>query len=143
MRVEVVCNKDDLFCPWIQGIGSVPEYLCKIQCCTGLRHNSFPPAYQGFGNHEYICNPVADIYGIQFFRLAWFTGDAGFLYELFVRFIYADNRAERVIWTLIDFQHIFHFCHEPGICLRNAPLLYKPRFNLVFFMTSQTVLSVM
>ena len=87
-------HRPGFFRPWVQGVGSILENICKIQCCAGLRHNSFPPACQGFGYHEYISNTVADIHGICFFRMARFTGDAGFLYKLFVRFIYTDHRTE-------------------------------------------------
>ena len=108
-----------------------------------LCYNRFPPACQGFRNHEDICNTVADIHGIYFFRLAWFTGNTCFLYELFVRFIYADDRTERVIRALIYLQHVLHLRYELGVCFRNAPFLYEPRLDFIFFITSQTVLSVM
>ena len=143
MGIQVVSNKDYFFRPWVQGVGSVPENFCKIQCCAGLRHNRFPPACQRFRNHEDICNTAADIYGIYFFRLARFTGDTGFLYKLFVRFIYADDRPERVIRALVYLQHVLHLRYEFRVCFRNAPFLHKPWFDFVFFITSQTVVSVM
>ena len=143
MGIQIVGNKDYFFCPWVQSVGSISENFCKIQCCAGLCHNRFPPACQGFRNHEDICNTVADIHGIYFFRPAWFTGHTGFLYELFVRFIYADDRTERVIRALVYLQHVLHLRYELGVCFRNAPFLYKPRLDFVFFITSQTVLSVM
>ena len=80
---------------------------------------------------------------IHLFRMSRFTRDTGFFYQLLVRFVYADNRAQRVIGTLVNLQHILHFCHEISISLRDAPFLHKPRFDFVFFMTSQMVLSVM
>ncbi len=106
--VEVVGNKDYLFRPWAQDIGSILENLCKIQCCPGLCHNGLSSACQRFGNHEHICHPVADIYRIHFFRLAWFAGYAYFLYELFVRFIYTDNRAKGIKGMLVNLQNILH-----------------------------------
>ena len=93
MGVEVVSNKGYLLCSWIEGIGSVLEYLRKIQRRPGLRPNSFSPARQRFGNHEHIRHPVADIYRIHLFRMPRFTGDTGFLYQLLVRFVYTDDGA--------------------------------------------------
>lgn len=143
MGVEIVGNKDYFFCPGIQYIGSISENLRKIQRCPALRYNGLPPACQGFGDHKDIRDTVTDVYGIHFFRLSGAAGDTGLLYKLFARFIYTDNRTQWVIWTLIYIQYILHFRHEFGICLRNAPFLYKPWFDFVFFITSQTVLSVM
>lgn len=125
-------HRPGFFRPWVQGVGSILENICKIQCCAGLRHNSFPPACQGFGYHEYISNTVADIHGICFFRMARFTGDAGFLYKLFVRFIYTDHRTEGVVWALVYLRHVLHLRHEFGFCFRNAPFLCEPRLDFVF-----------
>lgn len=119
------------------------EKFRKIQCRAALCHDSLPPACQWFGNHEDIRNTIAHIYRIYFFRLPRLTGNAAFLYELFVRFIYTYDGTERIVWALVYFQYILHFCHEFGIRLRNAPFLYKPRLDFVFFITSQTVVSVM
>lgn len=118
------------------------EKFRKIQCRAALCHDSLPPACQWFGNHKDICNTIADIHGIHLFRSPRFTGQTDFLYHLLIRFVYADNRVERIIWSLVNFQYILHFCHKFSICLRNTPFLYKPRFDFVFFITSQTVLSV-
>ena len=142
MRVQIVGNKNNLLCPLIQHIGSVPEDLRKIQRCPAFCHNRFPPACQRLGNYKDICNTITDIHGIHLFRSPGFTGQTDFLYHLLIRFVYADNRVERIISSLVNFQYILHFCHKFSICLRNTPFLYKPRFDFVFFITSQTVLSV-
>lgn len=76
------------------------------------------------------------------FRPARFTGDTGFFYKLFVRFIYADDRMERSIGTLVYLQHVLHLRYEFGVRFRNAPFLHKPWFDFVFFITPQTVASV-
>ena len=142
MSVQVICDKDNLFRFGVQYIGCVSEHFRKIQCCPGFRHNRFSSACQRLGDHEDICDTITDIYGIHFLRLPWFTWNTDFFYKLLIGFIYAYNRIERIIRTLVNFQYILHFGHEFSICLRNAPFLYKPRFDLVFFITSQTVLSV-
>ena len=66
-------------------------------------------ACQRFGAHKHIRHPIVDIYQIHFFRLTWYAGYAYFLYELFVRFIYTNNTAERNKWALVNLQHILHF----------------------------------
>ena len=143
MGIEIVSNKHYLLRPRVQRVTSIPEDLCKIQRCAGRLHNRFPPACQRFGNHEDICNAITDIHGICFLRLSRFAGDTGFLYKLLVRFIYAYNRTEWIIGALVYLQHILHLCYEFSICLWNAPFLYKPRLDFVFFITLQMVLSVM
>ena len=125
-------HRPGFFRPWVQGVGSILENICKIQCCASLRHNSFPPACQGVGKHKYISNTVAGIHGIYFFRMPRFAGDAGFLYKLFVRFIYTDDRTEGIVRALVYLQHVLHLRHEFGICFRNAPFLYEPRLDFVF-----------
>ncbi len=52
------------------------------------------------------------------------------------------NRIKGIIRTLVNFQYILHFSHKFSICLRNAPSLYKPRLDLVVFITSQTVVTI-
>ena len=105
--------------------------------------NSFSPARQRFGDYKYIRHPVADIYRIHLFGMSRFIRNMGFLYQLFVRFVYTDNWVQRIIRTLVNLQHILHFRHKISISLWNAPFLYKPRLDFVFFITSQMVLSVM
>ena len=68
------------------------ENICKVQCCASLRHNSFPPACQGFGNHEYISITVSDIHGIYFFRMARFAGDAGISDNKGVKYNFSDSK---------------------------------------------------
>ena len=143
MGIGIVSYKHYLLRPRVQRVTSIPGDLCKIQRCAGLRHNRFPPACQRSGNHEDICNSITYIHGIYFLRLSRFAGDTGFLYKLPVRFIYAYNRTEGIIGALVYLQHILHPRYEFSICLRNAPFLYKPRLDFVFFITSQTVVSVM
>ena len=142
MCIQIVCDKYNLFCPGIQRVRGIFEDICKIQCSSGFCYNRFSPACERFRDHKDIRNTITDIYGIHFLRMPRFTGNTGFFYKLFICFIYADNGDKRVIWTLVNFQHIFHLCHKFSICLWDTPFLYKPRFNLVFFITSQTVVSV-
>ena len=143
MGIEIIRHKNYFFCLWIQNVGRIFEDVRKVQRRPCLCYDRFPFTRQWLGNHEHICNTVTDIYGIHFFGLPWSAGDTLFLYKLFVRFIYTDNGGERIIWTLVYFQHILHFGHELGIRLWNAPFLYKPRLDFVFFITLQMVLSVM
>ena len=143
MRVEIIRNKNNLVRFWIKCIGSILQDMSKIQRCPCLRNDRFPLSGQRFTDHKHIDDAIADIYTIYLFGLSGFTGHTSFLNELFVRFVYADNRIERVIRTLIYFQHILHLRYIFRVCLRDAPLLDLPRLDLVFFITSQTVLSVM
>ena len=56
MGVKVVGDKDNLFCPWIQSVRSVLEYLRKIQCCSGRERIKFPvfSIFQ-WNSHIHIC----------------------------------------------------------------------------------------
>ena len=121
----------------------VARYPGKVQSRPCLCYNRFSPARQRLGDHKYIRHPVADIYRIHLFGMSRFTRNTGLLYQRFVRFVYTDNWVQRIIRTLVNLQHILHFRHKISISLWNAPFLYKPRLDFVFFITSQMVLSVM
>ena len=60
----------------------------------------------------------------------------------FVRFVYADNRIGRGIWTPLKLRHILQLCYKSSIRFWDAPFLYKPWLDFVFFITLQMVLSV-
>lgn len=134
MCIEIIRNKDNLFCLWIQ----VSEIYCNIQSGLYLYYNGFPFACQKVRklplHYGHIRNSPF---------LSRLTGNTVFLFQLFVRFVYTHNKTKRVIRALIDFQHVFHFCHKFSVRFRDSPFLYKPRFDFVFFMTSQIMLSVM
>ena len=123
--------------------GSTFGNMGKILCCMCLRDNSFPFPRQRFTDHEHIGNTIADIFRIHLFGLPRFTGYTNLLNQLFVRLIYADNWVERVVRPLIYFQHILHFRYKFRIRPGDAPFFDLPRLDFVFFITSQTVLSVM
>ena len=69
-------------------------------------------------------------------------GYTGFPDQLLVRLINAHNRIKRVIRTLIYFQHILHFRYKFRVRFGDTPFLDLPRLDFVFFITSQTVVSV-
>ena len=54
MGIQNVSNKDYLFRPLVQRIGSITENFRKIQCRSDLRYNSLSFAFQWFGNHKDI-----------------------------------------------------------------------------------------
>ncbi len=144
MLVEIVRNQNDLFCSGVKDIGSILKDMGKIQSSPCFRDNSLPLACQEwFTDHKNISDAVADIHRIYFLRLSRFTRDPCFLYQLLVRLIYADHRVERVVGTLIYFQNILHLCHKFSVRLWDAPFLYLPRLEFVFFIILHTVLSVM
>lgn len=78
MCIEVISNKNDLFCVGIQNIRYITKDMCEIQCGPSLRYNRFPLSSQRLRDHKNICDTVAHIYGIDLFGLSRFTRDAVF-----------------------------------------------------------------
>ncbi len=142
MCIEIIRDKDNLFGMWIEYIGSKLEGIGEIYCCPSIRDNGFAFAGKRFENHKYIRYTIALIYGIYFFRIAGGARNTSFLDELFVRLVNANDRIQGIIRSLIHIKNIFHFGDKLGACFRYAPLIYEPRLNFVFFIVSQTVLSV-
>ena len=58
--------------------------------------------------------------------------------EFLARFIQTDLRALGSIRALLDLQHLFHLGHTLGRRLGDAPGLYVPRFDRVFFSRAPT-----
>ena len=134
MRIEVICDKDNLLGKGIHCIGSKFEGIDKIDCFSGFCNNGFAFACKRFKNHEDICDTVSLIFGINFFGLAWSTWNTSFLNELLICFVNADHRIQRIIWALIDIKHVFHFGYKFSTCFGYTPFggepccrLYIPR----------------
>ena len=142
MRIEIVRNKSNLIGGRIHGIGCEFEDICKIDSRSGFSDNGFTVTPKRLENHKDISDTVTFIYRIDFFWLTRSTRNAGFPNELLIRFVNANDWVQWIIRTLVNIQHIFHFCYEFSACFRNAPFFNEPRLDFVFFITSQTVLSV-
>src|SRR5260370_4700281 len=60
--------------------------------------------------------------------------------QLLVAFIHANHWKTRVIRTLIHIQDLFHIGYERRVVFgRDAPLLFAPGFERIFFSTWRTV----
>jgi hypothetical protein len=64
---------------------------------------------------------------------------AGKVMQLFAGFIQAYDRARGGIGSLIDISNVFHLGNIRPRRLANAPGLYSPRLDFVFFSISPTV----
>ncbi len=118
------------------------QKIGKVQRSPRFRDNRIPFSSKRLKNHKDVRNTVAHIHRINFLRLSRRTGDSNFFNQLSACFINAYNGPERIVRALIDLQYIFHFRYILRIRLWNSPFFDKPWLNHVFFITSQTVLSV-
>ncbi len=59
--------------------------------------------------------------------------------QLFTSFIEANERAQGIVGTLVDIQHVFHLGDIAGRGRADAPGLHLPGFERVFLSRSQTV----
>jgi len=128
---------------WIHCIRSKFECVSKINRRPCFRNNRFASSGKRFENHKDVSYSVSLIFIINYFRLTRSTGDTSLFNKLLICFVYTNNRNLRVIWTLIYVKYILHFSHILRACFRYTPLFNEPRFNFIFFNTSQIVLSVM
>ncbi|MNT31835.1 hypothetical protein D3C72_1676880 [compost metagenome] len=142
MRIEIVCDQDNLLGMGVEDIRRVLEHLGEIYSCPGCGDDGFTLARKWFKDHKDFVNTVTLVFRVYFFRLTRRTGNSGFFDQLLIGFIDANNRMHRIIGTLIDIQYILHFGYKFCTGFWNAPFLDEPWFDLVFFITSQTVLSV-
>ena len=143
MRIEVIGDKDNLFSERIHDVGSILEGMSKINACTSFGDDGIAFTRKGLKNHKDIRDAVALVFVIYFFRLTGGTGNPGFLDQLLIRFVNANHRIQRVIRALIDIKDIFHFGYKFSARFGYAIFFDTPWLNFVFFITSQTVLSVM
>src|SRR5476651_1753036 len=104
-----------------------------------------PPTLQRREQHEQIGGAVSFVLiiiprGSSRFRRDWHTrfGD-----QLFRCLVQAYDGVFRVVWPMVNLQHIFHGCHERGTGVRrNDPLLFQMRPEDIFFSVRPIVLSL-
>src|SRR5208283_1352835 len=104
-----------------------------------------PPALQRRERHEQIGRAVAFIFIIITFGLPWLGRDRHTRLgdELLRGLVHANHRTVRIVWPVIDLQHVFHGGYERGAGVRrNDELLPQVRFEKVFFSVRPIVLSL-
>ena len=125
------------------------EHINKFSHAVGILDHGAPvgdlnvsPPAQRFEEHEEITDAMPFIFVIIAQRLSGAHGQwgSGFTDQLFRALIKTDNRVQRVIGFMVQFQHILHGTNKIGVCLRrNHPLLVLPRLEFVFLSTWRTV----
>ena len=136
--VEVVLDQDDLFrigeklgSNELQGMGVV-----DLGAAGRVGYEDLPTAFDRRVGHEGGGTTLAPVFVIVARGPAW-TGrlrEAFLAQQLLAELVEADQRALRVEWPVIDFEHISHRGDEVRVAFgRDAPALLQPRFNLIFF----------
>src|SRR3954453_6217557 len=145
VRAEIVLYQGDLRGVRKPSIRHVLEQVGVIHRCVAIRDRDVPPAVKRCEQHEDIGGSVAFVLVIGPRRAPGPHRDrhARFLDQLFGGLVQADQRADRVVRTVIYFQHLFHRRDEGGVAVRgDDPLIFQMRFEKVFFNTRPIVLSL-
>ena len=103
---------------------------------------STTPALQGCEQHEKVAHPVAFVFIIIRARRsgAGWTAQPGLLHLLFAGLVQAHQDLVVPVLAMVDLQHILHGAHEFGTALgRDAPALFQPGLEFVFFSVWRTV----
>src|SRR5580692_7916353 len=103
------------------------------------------PAFQRGEDHEQVGRPVTLILVVAACGLPWLGCDrhARFADQLLRGLIEANHGILRVVWPLVNLQHILHPGHERRVGIRwDHPLLLQVRFKKVFFSVRPIVLSL-
>src|SRR5271166_6709311 len=139
------------FCPYYVLVRQVLENLRIIHGGVTIGDLDMPPALQRRERHEQIGRAVAFIFIFIFifiiiaFGLPWLGRDRHTRLgdELLRGLVHADHRTVRIVWPVIDLQHVFHGGYERGAGVRrNDELLPRVRFEKVFFSVRPIVLSL-
>ncbi|HVC63380.1 MAG TPA: hypothetical protein VND19_23825, partial [Acetobacteraceae bacterium] len=145
MGIEIVLNQHDLFAVGKVLIGQFLEDPGVIHGDVPIGHLDMPPALQRRPRHEQVGRAIA--LGLMVVpREASRPGldrHARFCDELLRCLVLAHNRASRIVWPVINLQHIFHAGYEGGVGVWwNDPLLLKVGPENVIFGVRPIVLSL-
>jgi hypothetical protein len=141
MRIQVIHNKHNLFCPWIPIIQKIFDLYRPIYFRPALSNLNIPFSPKRFQKHEHIRDSMTLIFIIITYRYAgfvlpWLTSLLG---QLFGCFIHTDQRKIRIIGSSVNIKNIFHSTDKGSIRLRRyTPLTLQPRFKFVFFKVCRT-----
>ena len=145
MRREIILHQHDLRRAGKMGVGQILERMGVIDGCVTVGDFDAAPAFQRREHHEQIGDAVAFVF-VVVTRLAsgrgW-NGRARLDDHLLGGLVQTYYRAQRIMWSLIDFQHVFHIGDEARAGLRrDHPLLFEMRLENVFLSVRPIVLSL-
>src|ERR1700693_1147690 len=142
MRVEIVHHERDPFGLRSVDVDQLSNLVSPIDSCSLVGHRDVSPARQRFSKGENVCRSVPFIFAIE----ALDSSRLGLQRcpdldrQLLAQLIHANQWKPRIIWTLVDFQYVFHVENELGVVLRgNTPHALLPGLQLVFFRQRRTV----
>ena len=107
-----------------------------------VRHSDPPPPFQRRKQHEQVAHPVALVFVIirDCRSGAERARQSRFLHLLFAGLVQAHQHLIVPELTLVDLKHVLHGADELGVALgRDAPALFQPRLEFVFFSVLRTV----
>ena len=127
-------------------IGREDEVISNVQtrnaATAPVRHFHPTPSLQGCKQHEKVAHAVALVFIIVKTCRSGTgrTAQPGLLHLLFAGLVQAHQNLIVPVLALIDFQHVLHGAHEFGTALRrDAPALFQPGLEFVFFSAWRTV----
>ncbi len=142
MRVQLIHHQHNLLCLSVPPVHQILDEPGPVTAAAAVGHLHMTPASQRLKGHEQIRRSIAHILAVithRHPRLRW-QWRSNFTDQLLAGLIHADHWTLRILRPVIHLKHVFHRRHKPTIRLRrDAPHLFQPGLELVFFRTRRTV----
>ncbi len=134
MGVEVVHDKDYLFCVWFDYIPQVPYLFRPVHRSPHWLHVMLDLAGMGLDKTEDAHSPVPDVFRIDLCGILWahWQRFPAFAQELVWLFVHAPKGKLLAKGLLVDVQHVLHAGDEISILRRrDAPVLVQVRVQVI------------
>src|SRR5581483_6889613 len=142
VRIQVVEHQRNAGHALVHVVGQELEEGGEVGRRPPRGHVQRPPPQQRLTGHEQVRRPVPLVLVIHPCRLTRSRRDgvAGLINQLRRGLVHAHDGPVRVVWPLVDVQHLLHPADELGVLARrDDPLLDLPRLQVVFFIARPTV----
>ena len=134
--VQVIHHNDDPLCMGEMDVDQVTHTVSEVNHGSPLSHFDMSPRLQRRKENKEIADAVAFIFVIIFGYItrAWRQRQTSLLGQLFATLIKTDKQLPWIVWSVIEFQGIFHGTDEFSVLyLGNTPFVFQLRLKFVFF----------
>ena len=139
MGVQVVHHQHYPLTVGVVLIHQFPHHPRPVNLGAPLRDFHPAPSLQGCKQHEQVAHPVALVFVIICHDRSR-SRRAGLLHQLPAGLVQTHQHLILSVRAVINFQHVLHGAHEVSAALgRQAPALFQPRLEFVFFSVRRTV----
>ena len=140
MGIQIVHHQNDAVLVRVVQVHQLLHHPSPVGFGAPVRHLHSAPSLQGRKQHEQVAHSVAFVivrHGSPGLRR---EGLEGLLHQLFAGLVQGHQHLVVPELTVVDLQHVLHGADELGVARwRDAPALFQPRLEFVFFSVRRTV----